>query len=95
MSVAEVTQECDVTSPGGVGMFFTNKSSKPLQWYLQYDKIVIVADNDIPGSQAAIKLKQELLEVTPDIRLHLAETDFNEELCHGTLKETLASLGLF
>lgn len=84
----------DILSPGGVGNFTDKSTLSYLPQIIKYDSVLIIADSDRVGAEAAIKLKTLIIPYCQDIIIQLMEKDCNQILVeHG--KETLKKdLGL-
>lgn len=80
LSLAQVYSG-DVMSPGGVSQFSLKGFGFSLTHFKKYETINIIADNQPVGAQALLKLKKEFAAfIHPNVRLHLVDTDFNEQL---------------
>jgi len=81
LSIAEAFPEWDVCSPGSASDFKTEKTRRFLLTYCSsYCTVVIVADKDGPGTEAAIHAKSLLIGKVPNIPIILMEKDANEIL---------------
>lgn len=82
MSVAQVAQNFRVLSPGGAGQFYSSKTGRELLTILKdYDRIIIIADNDAAGAKAGIELKAKCLAQGKwKTSIHLWDIDANELL---------------
>lgn len=82
LSVAEAMPEWDVCSPGSASDFKKDKSRSFLLTYCTpYCTVVIMADKDGAGTEAAIHTKGLLLGKVPHIPIVLMDTDANQVLC--------------
>lgn len=97
MSIAESTP-FTVCSPGSATDFDSPKSAKYLPYYLQFDTMLVVVDNDAPGALAAIALKSKLLQYKKHVMIKLMDEDANDLLVkYGKEKvreEIYRSLGM-
>jgi DNA primase len=84
LSLAACYPPFDVVSPGGAATF---AAKKYLNFYKQYDKIIIIADADSAGLKAAIELKTEALKWTPKVSVVLMEHDCNDILQSGGISK--------
>jgi hypothetical protein len=89
LSIANVTSEFAVCSPGGVGDFNEKTLEKNWAFFSSFSRFLIVTDKDRPGLEAAKKLKPELLRISPYVRTVLMEPDANELLQAGKLAEVV------
>lgn len=79
---------CSVVCPGGAGDFYSRTSDKYLDTYMDYARVILVADKDSAGAIAVIQLKSNLLALgARNVTIHLMEVDANDILVkHGTEK---------
>lgn len=92
ISVKIACPEFAVMSPGGVGDFTPHRAKQYLQSTIKYSTILIVADNDAPGAQAAIQLMGELRGRGRKVYAKLMAPDANDVLTgegSGRLKEII------
>lgn len=81
LSIAEAFPEYDVLSPGSASDFKTAKFTKYLLTLVRYYcTVIIVADYDGAGTDAAIHTKGLLLNKAPNIHIVLMKRDANEIL---------------
>jgi hypothetical protein len=87
LNALSVAMACEggVVSPGSAGDFHSAKSDKHLPFYLQYDRIMLIADADKPGAIGCIELKSKLMRAgKTDVSIKLMSTDANDILVkHG------------
>ena len=69
-SVAEALPFINVCSPGGVTSFKLAHLSCIKPDLMKTSRIVLVADDDIPGVSALIKLRSELIQINPNAHLN-------------------------
>lgn len=83
-SVARAYPGIAVASPGGSGDFHSSRFQQDLQFYRNYETILVIADLDQAGAIAAIEFKARVMHCVPDTRIMLMPTDANEILItHG------------
>ena len=82
LSITKVAPNFRVLSPGGAGQFYSSKTGRELLTMLKdYDRIIIVADNDAAGAKAAIELKAKCLAQGKwKTSIHLWDIDANDLL---------------
>lgn len=89
MSLAQALPAWDVVSPGSASDFKTDKTRHFLLTYcIHYSTIVIIADHDGPGTEAAIHAKALLFGRVPHVSIVLMKQDANWWLCEKS-KEAL------
>lgn len=95
LSMAEAEIQASVVSPGAATDF---KKLANLPYYMGYDNIVLVLDNDAAGAMGAIELKGQLLAMgKTNVRIHLVNEDANEILQAGgpdAVREYASRLGM-
>lgn len=84
LSAAAAYDKADIVSPGGASEFTGARFDSDLEFYKQYKRILILADDDKAGSVAAIKLKIALAPYVSDVSIKLQSADCNDVLvAHG------------
>lgn len=75
LSIAETSIEADIVSPGGVSEFegFSSEVSG-------YNRVLVIADEDAPGMNAAFELEYTLIEAGVNASSYLMRRDANEVL---------------
>ena len=93
LSVAKAMPEWAVASPGSASMFNSDNLTKTLTHYRDYDKIVVILDDDPAGLKGLIETKAFFSKRHPFVDVLLLKPDPNEVLVEsGTeaLRETLS-----
>lgn len=78
LSVSKVLPDLGVMSPGSATEFANQGWNLPR--FLNYDRQVIIADEDAPGATACIKLAAELQKKSRDVQCVLMNPDANDWL---------------
>lgn len=84
LSIGYSNPNYNVISCGGVNGF-----QKHLDFYRKYDKIVLIADEDLAGLEATLLTRLDLLEMGKEVSIKLMKDDANTILIRDG-KETLA-----
>lgn len=80
LSLSEAFPYVDIMSPGGAGDFTSSATKKLLPQLQEYNRILIIADNDPAGAEAAIGLTGFLRSSGIKTKAKLMDRDANEVL---------------
>lgn len=97
LSIITVIPGINVYSPGGVTSFYDRTMTNNLSVFSGYASIYLIADRDVVGLVAVLKLKELLKPYCSDIVTKLMDEDANHVLCEygqEALKEKLNKMGV-
>lgn len=86
LSFGQVCEGAAIVSPGSASNF-KSQVKYLLPAMINYDRVIIVADQDSAGAIACIELMGQLSGKVKSIRAHLMPEDANDLLQKGTLRE--------
>lgn len=93
LSIAEVVKDWSICSPGSAADFYSTNTKKYMKEFEKYQEILVIADDDPAGDEAARKLLKLLREVCFCVRGQLMSIDANqilvaegEEVLYNVLK---------
>lgn len=93
LSLASLKPNFSICSPGGVGDFKNELLERYSKFFLGHTRFRLILDYDIPGMEAAIRMKKLLMKRTPYVELKLMKRDCNDLLQSGELSQEVAAWG--
>lgn len=92
LSLQEAGIEADIISPGGASNFHDKEMKANVDFFSQYDRIVVLVDDDEAGVTGAIEFHKLVKDYCPDITIMLMETDANTILNETNGKDKLKEI---